>query len=78
MDLDKGAPFTVINDFNQIQLESTRTCLLRPTETLLKSYTGHPIHVLGVAEVEARYGVKEVCLPVHVVVGGGPNLMGRG
>ena len=33
--------------------------------------------MLGITEVKARYGGKELVLPIHVVNGDGPNLMGR-
>ncbi len=33
--------------------------------------------MLGISKFKARYEGKERMLPIHVVKGGGPNLMGR-
>lgn len=83
MDLDTGAALTVINQatyeqlLEQAQQDSPGTSLLQPSIKLLRSYTGHSIPVLGTMEVEARYGGRLLVLPLHVLAGGGPNLMGR-
>ena len=73
MALDTGAALTVINEatYNRIRQESDKPCPLQPSEKKLKSYMGHP------TKVEARYGGGEIILPVYIVGGGGPNLMGR-
>ena len=43
----------------------------------LPSYTGQCIQVLGTSEFSVRYLDKSVRVPIHVVKGGGPNLLGR-
>ena len=82
MDVDTGAALTVINQstYERLLEQSQRTsqsCNLVPSGKLLRSYTGHPIPVLGTMPVEARYGGKGLGLPVYVVSGCGPNLLGR-
>ncbi len=82
MDVDTGGALTVINQstYERLLEQSQRTsqsCNLVPSGKLLRSYTGHPIPVLGTMPVEARYEGKGLVLPVYVVSGCGPNLLGR-
>ena len=82
MDVDTGAALTVINQLTYERLleraeQTSQTCRLVPSGKLLKSYTGHPIPVLETMQVEARYGGKGLVLPVYIVSGSGPNLLGR-
>ena len=78
MELDTGASVSVINDatYRNIQ-QQTFVTPLQPTESKLRSYTGEHIKVLGTTQFKVRYRDKELCLSVHVVNAGGPNLMGR-
>ena len=82
MDVDTGAALTVINQLTYERLleraeQGSRPCQLVPSGKLLKSYSGHAIPVLGTMQVEARYRDKGLVLPVYIVTGGGPNLLGR-
>ena len=43
----------------------------------LRTYTGEDIKVLGVTSVNVRYGNQQAVLTIHVVEGGGPDLIGR-
>ena len=78
MELDTSASLTIINEttYNQVQQQSS-VPQLQPTHHVLKSYSGHSIQLLGHLDITVRHGGTQVNLPVHVVVGGGPNLMGR-
>ena len=78
MELDTGASVSILNEdtYKSIQQQSYIAPLVK-TSNKLRSYTGHFIQVLGITEVKARYGSKELVLPIHVVNGDGPNLMGR-
>ena len=78
MELDTGASVSILNEdtYESIQQQSYIAPLVK-TSNKLRSYTGHFIQVLGITEVKARYGGKELVLPIHVVNGDGPNLMGR-
>ena len=82
LDVDTGAALTLVNQLTYERLmkhaeRESHTCQLLPSGKLLRSYTGHSIPVLGTMEVEARYGNKMLVLPVYIVSGGGPNLLGR-
>ena len=82
LDVDTGAALTVVNPliYERLMEHSEResqTYQLLPSGKLLRSYTGHTIPVLGTVQVEARYGNKVLVLPVYIVTGGGPNLLGR-
>ena len=50
---------------------------LRPTEAKLTSYTGHDIPVLGETIAEVRYNGTNKMLPLQVVSGKAPALLGR-
>ena len=76
MELDTGASVSVINHSTYRSLQSDSPPL-QPAKANLRTYTGHCIEVLGIAQIKARYGDKELCVSVHVVTGGGPNLVGR-
>ena len=75
MELDTGAAVSIITDatYKRIQRESFVSAL-QPADSMLQAYTGHHIQVLGLTRVKVRYDKDELCLPVHVVHGGGPNL----
>ena len=72
-----GATISVIDEttHNHIEQESGLPNPLQPTDKTLRSNSGHSIQVL----FKARYGDKEIVVPVdlHVVSGDGLNLMGR-
>ena len=78
MELNTGASISILNEdtYKSIQQQSYIAPLVK-TSNKLRSYTGHFIQVLGITEVKARYGGKELVLPIHIVNGDGPNLMGR-
>ena len=50
---------------------------LQTSSIQLKTYTGQPIHVLDMLPVQAECMGKLVDMCIHVVEGGGSNLMGR-
>ena len=43
----------------------------------LKTYSGAPLEVKGRAQVEVRYQGQEASLPLLVVAGEGPSLLGQ-
>ena len=75
MELDTGAAVSVISTetkakmFPQIQLKD---CTL-----LLTTYSGERLKVAGQISVEVKYGRQMKQLPLYVVIGNGPSLMGR-
>ncbi|XP_041863718.1 uncharacterized protein K02A2.6-like [Melanotaenia boesemani] len=58
--------------------EKAKTPRIRPVRIKLESYTGDPIRVVGAAEVQVRYKKQRAKLPLVVVKGNGPTLLGRG
>ncbi|CAH8550549.1 unnamed protein product, partial [Dicrocoelium dendriticum] len=46
--------------------------------SVLRTYTGEPISVLGKFPVKAHFGDRIQTLPVYVVSGDRPNLLGTG
>ena len=50
---------------------------LKPTNVSLRMYTGEPLLVIGMLDVEVTYGPQQATLPIIVVQGKGPSLFGR-
>ncbi|XP_060742372.1 uncharacterized protein K02A2.6-like [Tachysurus vachellii] len=78
-EVDTGCGVTVMNGSNFSELwEEHKNPELKTCSLKLKTYTGQSLPVLGSAQVVVRHKgtVKE--LPVVVVPGTGPNLLGRG
>ncbi|XP_042613167.1 uncharacterized protein K02A2.6-like [Cyprinus carpio] len=78
-EVDTGCGVTVMNGSNFSKLwEEHKNPELKTCSLKLKTYTGQALPVLGSAQVVVRHKgtVKE--LPVVVVPGTGPNLLGRG
>ena len=75
MELDTGAAVSLISE------ETWRSRLhkipLKGTDVRLRMYTGESIDVLGEAVVTVVYGEQEAKLPILVVPGNGPSLLGR-
>ncbi|XP_039524968.1 uncharacterized protein K02A2.6-like [Pimephales promelas] len=78
-EVDTGCGVTVMNGSNfsklwtKHKIPELKTCSLK-----LKTYTGQTLAVLGSAQVEVRHKGVLKKLPVVVVPGTGPNLLGRG
>ena len=73
--IDTGAGPSVINHDTYKELFGDLP--LKPTNLGLGSYSGHAINVLGVRDVSVRIGEEEQTLPIYVVQGNGPPLLGR-
>ena len=77
MELDTGSGLTLINEETYSKIGQPNQ--LNPFEkasVILKTYTGQQINVLGTAQVVVCYHGREEVLPVQVVKGVGPNLLG--
>ena len=75
MELDTGASLTLVSEETYRSHWSDK--LLRETKTELYTYSGESISVLGTIDVLVRYGGQESSLPLLVVSGDGPILLGR-
>ncbi|KAL7853111.1 hypothetical protein SRHO_G00188960 [Serrasalmus rhombeus] len=77
-EVDTGCGVTILSKQQYTQLwKETDTAELKPCSIKLKTYTGEKLGVLGMAQVKVQHGNKEKNLPVVVVGGEGPNLLGR-
>lgn len=75
MELDTGAAVSVISEDAQRRLFPATA--LKRTSVVLRTYTGEPIRVAGQLDVEVQYGSQKCTLPLVVVAGKGPTLLGR-
>ncbi|KAK0156517.1 hypothetical protein N1851_000186 [Merluccius polli] len=78
-EIDTGCSVSVMNEttFHKMWKENKRP-QLKETKLSLRSYTGEKIKVAGVADVEVTYAQQVKTLPLVVVKGTGPSLLGRG
>ena len=76
--LDTGASLWIISQmtFNRLK-QHDATLTLHPSATRLLTYTGEPIPVVGATNMTVQYGEIAATLSAQVVVGEGPDLMGR-
>ena len=75
MELDTGAAVSIISETTHKKLFGDVP--LQKSPIALKTYTGEPMAVRGQMMVQVRYGSQERTLPLTVVAGNGPTLLGR-
>lgn len=75
MELDTGTSVSIIS--NRVYSESFSDISLQKSDTMLKTYTGEPIKVLGTFNAKVKYENQQHNLPLLVVDGDGPSLFGR-
>ena len=75
MEVDTGASLSLMAETTFRRLWPSRN--LNPTEVRLCTYSKQTIPVLGSVEVDVAYQGQTTQLPLVVVKGGGPTLMGR-
>ena len=78
MDVDTGASVSIISmeTYTQLWPEPQRPKLQRSTRKL-RTYTGKELEVQGCLTVDVCYADQEQTLPLLVVAGNGPSLLGR-
>ena len=76
MELDTGAAVSVISEQTYKTVLSQQPPL-QVSNLQLHTYTGEKLTVLGQVSVNVQYGDQSLSLPVIVVSGTGPNLVGR-
>ncbi|XP_062297408.1 uncharacterized protein K02A2.6-like [Scomber scombrus] len=76
-EMDSGCGVTVINHLVFKTLGGKEAPKLRPCRVRLRTYTGHRVKVLGAAVVKVQHKGLVQDLPVVVVAGSGPSLVGR-
>ena len=78
MEVDTGASVTVISEATRGKIWPTQPAPpLHPTDVKLRTYTGEAIPVVGKLMVKVQYQGQEEELPLVVVAGDGPSLLGR-
>ena len=74
MEVDTGASLSIISESTYLSLIAPSE--LKSTDLTLQTYTGENIVVLGSLEVNVSYEDKMFTLPLLVVQGSGPSLLG--
>ena len=78
LEIDTGCGVTIVSKKQYMQLwKKTEMSELKPCSIKLKTYTGERLGVLGMANVRVQTDRTEKTLPMVVVEGEGPNLLGR-
>ena len=75
MEVDTGASLTLVSE--RTLRENWPTVNLSHTGIKLHSYSGESVPVVGTADVSVKYGSQIATLPLLVVKGEGPSLLGR-
>ena len=76
MELDTGAAVSVMSKESFLNLPGEKGKLV-PTKLKLRTYTGETVIPLGIGQVDVALGNQELKLPITVVDGKVPTLMGR-
>ena len=78
MEVDTGASMSLISNATFQKLWPAQSCpTLLPSETKLRTYTGEQIDVLGTILTNVQFKQQQETLPLLVVEGDGPSLLGR-
>ncbi len=75
MEVDTGAAVSIMSE--QAQRRTFPDVSLKQSSTKLRTYTGEPMTVAGEMDVQVKYGSQSYKLPLLVVSGKGPTLLGR-
>ena len=75
MEVDTGAAVSVMSHRQQEELFPGAE--LQPSRISLRTYTAERVQVLGALPVQVAYGTQVKDLPLVIVQGGGPALLGR-
>ena len=78
MEIDTGAAMSIINENTYTVLKQSHPSLeLKESKIRLNTYTGEQVDVLGQIDMAVNYENQEAVLPLLVIKGNGPNLIGR-
>lgn len=75
MQIDTGTRVSLVSEV--FYKENLRHLPLKETKLKLRTYTGGHVQVLGVADVTVNHNHQEKTLPLYVVSGNRPALLGR-
>ena len=77
MEVDTGASVSLISSVTFQKLWPAHSSpVLMATQTKLRTYTGEQIHVLGTISANVQFKTQQETLPLLVVDGDGPSLLG--
>uniref|UniRef100_A0A1X7T2S0 Peptidase A2 domain-containing protein n=1 Tax=Amphimedon queenslandica TaxID=400682 RepID=A0A1X7T2S0_AMPQE len=76
MELDTGASLSIMSKDTYSSLSSTLPPI-SPSHVILTTYTGEKIKPVGAIDVDVRYQSQTATLPLVIVPGNGPTLLGR-
>ena len=79
MEIDTGASVSLISrdTYRKLWPDQERRPKLQPSAQRLRTYTGQELDVQGSVTVAVTYGSQSEKLPLLVVAGNGPSLLGR-
>ena len=80
MELDTGASKSIMSEETYKSLCGRSKHLyivLEDTSVRLRTYTGESLNVLGLMTVKVKYNQQEAVLPLLVIKGNSPSLLGR-
>ena len=77
MEVDTGASVSLISEATYKQLWQDNCPKLNRTTVKLRTYSGEMLVVLGSITVDINYRSQEAQLPLLVVAGNGPSLLGK-
>lgn len=77
MEVDTGAGISLMSEATYSKLWPNNSPTLQKTEVRLRTYTGEPVVIVGVAHVRVDYKGQREQLKLHVVQGAGPSLLGH-
>ena len=77
LEVDTGASASIISEKTYRGTWREDSPTIRKTAIRLKTYTGEQLHILGVVEVRVEYLGQKEKLPLLVIAGAGPTLLGR-
>ena len=77
MEVDMGASLSIISEATYRDLWATKDKVFEETTIPLRTYSWESLKVLGRVEVEVLYKEQKAQLPLIVVAGEGPSLLGR-
>ena len=75
MELDTGAAVSIISTMTKAKLFPEEK--LTESSLILTTHSGEQLKIAGQMLVNVKYGKQQHQLPVYVVNGNGPSLMGR-
>lgn len=75
MQIDTGTRVSLVSEV--VYKEKLQHLTLRATKLKLKTYTGQSVRVLGAVNVTVTHNNQEKTLPLHIVSGNLPALLGR-